>query len=66
MTIQAHAMGLSCRQFRAFDQDALTALLHVPDHWQVMTMTAIGRAAPTAQRGPGTGMREANILWPRE
>ena len=66
MTIQAHSMGLACRQFRAFDRDALAALLRVPDHWQVMTMTAIGRAARTAQRGPRAGVRAANILWPRE
>jgi nitroreductase len=65
MTIQAHAMGLACRQFRAFSQDALAALLQVPDYWQVMTMTAIGRAAPSAQPSPGTGVREPNIQWPR-
>jgi nitroreductase len=64
MTIQAHAMGLACRQFRAFNQDAVAALLQVPDHWQVMTMTAIGRA--TAQRGPEAHVRELNIRWPRE
>jgi nitroreductase len=66
MTIQAHAMGLACRQFRAFNQDALAALLRGPDHWQVMTMTAIGRTAPTAQRGPEAHVREPNIRWPRE
>ncbi|GII75718.1 hypothetical protein Sru01_07000 [Sphaerisporangium rufum] len=66
MTIQAHSMGLACRQFRAFDIDALATLLHVPDHWQVMTMTAIGRVRPTAQPGPRAGARAASIRWPRE
>lgn len=45
MTIQAAAMGLSCRQFRAFDLDGLTAALDVPGGWEVLTMTAVGRAA---------------------
>ncbi|MFC5175385.1 nitroreductase family protein [Nocardioides taihuensis] len=44
MTVQASAMGLSCRQFRAFDLDGLTADLRVPPGWTVVTMTAIGRA----------------------
>lgn len=65
LTIQAHAMGLSCRQFRAFDKDRLTALLQVPDHWEIITMTAVGRAAPTAQRGPRASERAASITWPR-
>ena len=41
LTIQAEAMGLACRQFRAFDRDAVSALLEVPEHWSVMTMTAV-------------------------
>lgn len=65
MTIQAHSMGLACRQFRAFDKDALTSHLQVPEHWEVVTMTAIGRAAPWADRGPRAGQRELSIHWPR-
>lgn len=65
MTIQAQSMGLACRQFRAFDREAVTRLLEVPDHWDVMTMTAIGRAAPTAERGPRASTREASVVWPR-
>jgi nitroreductase len=42
LTLQASAMGLSCRQFRAFDADGLTADLHVAPGWAVVTMTAIG------------------------
>jgi len=45
MTIQASAMGLACRQFRAFDLDGLASALAVPAGWEVLTMTAIGRAA---------------------
>ncbi|MDE9364775.1 nitroreductase family protein [Luteipulveratus sp. YIM 133132] len=44
MTIQATAMGLSCRQFRAFDLAGLSGDLHVPDGWVVVSMTAIGRS----------------------
>jgi nitroreductase len=47
MTIQASAMGLSCRQFRAFDLDALTNDLCIPEGWGVVSMTAIGRALET-------------------
>ncbi len=46
LTIQAHSMGLSCRQFRAFDVDALSAHLQVAPGWQIRTMTAVGVAAP--------------------
>jgi nitroreductase len=66
MTIQAHSMGLACRQFRAFDLEALTRLLAVPPHWQITTITAIGMAAPVAPRDPGTGVRVPSVTWPRE
>lgn len=65
MTIQAHAMGLACRQFRAFDKAAVQALLDVPAHWEVVTMTAIGVAAPEARRGARASQREADVTWPR-
>jgi nitroreductase len=53
MTLQAQAMGLACRQFRAFDLDALSADLRLEPGWEVVSMTAIGRAAgaPAASRG---------------
>jgi nitroreductase len=44
MTLQAHALGLACRQFRAFDLEALTRSLDVQDGWAVLTITAIGRS----------------------
>ena len=43
MSFQAQALGLQVRQFRAFDRDGLTAEFAVPDHWEVTTMSAIGR-----------------------
>jgi len=65
MTIQAHSMGLACRQFRAFDKDAIVQLLEVPQHWDVVTMAAIGRASSEAVRGPRASQRDAVITWPR-
>jgi len=48
MTVQAQALGLSARQFRAFDRAGLAAEFAVPGHWEVTTMTAFGRAARDA------------------
>ena len=66
MTVQAQAMGLACRQFRAFDKDALTAVLEVPPHWEVLTMTAIGTVPPSATRSPGAEVRVPTVAWPPE
>jgi hypothetical protein len=49
MTLQAQAMGLVCRQFRAFNLDALTSSLGVEPGWQILSMVAIGRT-PRPQR----------------
>ena len=45
LTVQAQALGLHVRQFRAFDRAGLAAEFAVPDHWVVTTMAAVGRAA---------------------
>jgi nitroreductase len=53
MTLQAQAIGLRARQFRAFDRDGLAREFAVPGHWEVTTMTAYGRPladSPTRQR----------------
>ena len=54
LTLQARALGLHVRQFRAFDREALAESLGVPAHWEVTTLSAIGRAAtdpvPPAER----------------
>jgi nitroreductase len=43
MTVQAQAMGMFVRQFRAFDRAALAREFDVPPHWEVTTMSAVGR-----------------------
>jgi nitroreductase len=46
MTLQAQVLDLSVRQFRAFDRAGLAGEFEVPDHWEVTTMSAIGRVPP--------------------
>jgi len=48
LTVQAQALGLHVRQFRAFDRAGLAAEFAVPQHWEVTTMAAVGRAATTS------------------
>jgi nitroreductase len=73
MTIQAQALGLLTRQFRAFNREALHAEFAVPEHWEIATMTAIGRPAGTASSELASGtaaspgrQRKAleDLLWP--
>jgi nitroreductase len=74
MSIQAQALGLHVRQFRAFDRDGIATEFAVPEHWEVTTLAAIGRAAPGSGRPSSlddTGelpvrSRRAldEILWP--
>lgn len=70
LTVQAHAMGLSVRQFRAFDRAAVAAAFEVPEHWEVTTMAAIGRplGAEKHVRGAGTGLERRSrddVTWAR-
>ena len=69
LTLQAQALGLGVRQFRAFDREALAAELDVPPHWEITSMAAIGRPyredGPPGPEEPGSRQRlslEA-ILW---
>jgi len=74
MSIQAQALGLHVRQFRAFDRDGIAREFAVPEHWEVTTLAAIGRAAPGSGRAkalddtgepPARARRALNeILWP--
>jgi len=48
MTLQARALGLQARQFRAFSQAGLATEFAVPAHWEVISMSAVGRAAEDA------------------
>jgi nitroreductase len=63
LTLQAHSMGLACRQFRAFDLDGLTAELEPRPDWQIVTMVAVGRsvdqAPPVRERRTHVELRSA-------
>lgn len=72
MSFQAQSIGLYVRQFRAFDRDALAVEFQVPPHWEVTTMSAIGRVSPqpdrpAATRGPQARQRRSatHIRWPQ-
>ncbi|MER5946845.1 nitroreductase family protein [Streptomyces sp. NPDC001904] len=45
MTVQAQALGLAARQFRAFDLDGLTGELRPNPGWAIISMIALGQAA---------------------
>ena len=65
MTIQAQALGLRARQFRAFDRNGLAAEFAVPTHWEVTTLTAFGRPlAPPVDDSPSRHRRTLDeIQW---
>ena len=60
LTLQAQAMGLASRQFRAFDLDGLTADLAPGAGWHIVSMIAVGRAAE--ERPPDRERRSAADL----
>ena len=71
MTLQAQALGLAARQFRAFSRAGVAAEFAVPEHWEVTTMTAFGRPAgalapaPDLADPPGRQRKDiSDILWP--
>lgn len=51
LTIQARALGLFVRQFRAFDREGIAAEFAVPPHWEVTTMAAVGQIPDGFQPG---------------
>ncbi|TCN32709.1 hypothetical protein EV644_12498 [Kribbella orskensis] len=65
MTFQGLAMGLTARQFRAFDKDGLSSEFALPPHWEISTITAFG---PIPQRDPGARDRRPtnDLLWPAD
>ncbi|GAA3297817.1 nitroreductase family protein [Dactylosporangium vinaceum] len=72
MTFQAGALGLSVRQFRAFDQAAVAADFAVPGHWEVTSMSAIGRVPADSGPRPPSALSPAparvrrpvdDLLW---
>ena len=63
MTVQAQAMGLSSRQFRAFDRAGLAREFAVGPDWEVTTMTAFGAPAADAP-ADRTRRGRAHLRWP--
>ena len=70
LTVQARALDLHVRQFRAFDRAGVAAEFGVPAHWEVTTMAAVGRL-PAGSAAPGPApetdrRRRAvdDLLWP--
>jgi nitroreductase len=63
MTLQAHSMGLSARQFRAFDREAVQHVLALPVHWVAMTITAIGQPAEQAPVEGRERRARADLVW---
>jgi nitroreductase len=70
MTVQALALGLHVRQFRAFDREGMADEFDVPRHWEVTTMSAMGRAARTPSP-PASALalttsreRRMDLRWP--
>ena len=63
LTLQAHAMDLACRQFRAFDLETLTTDLNPSPGWHLISMIAVGRPAeprpPTRDRRTTTDLQTA-------
>ncbi|TDO68610.1 nitroreductase [Kribbella sp. VKM Ac-2571] len=63
LTLQAHAIDLACRQFRAFDLESLTTDLNPSAGWHIVSMIAVGRPAepppPARDRRTTTDLRTA-------
>ncbi|GAB3305011.1 hypothetical protein GCM10027298_23770 [Epidermidibacterium keratini] len=66
MTIQGLAMGLDSHQFRAFDRAGVAAEFGVPDHWEVTSMTAIGRAPLRAANAVQVRASREEVTWARD
>lgn len=65
LTLQAQALGLSARQFRAFDREALTADLAPAPGWQIRTMIAVGAPANAAGDRPRRSVEDLQTApWP--
>jgi nitroreductase len=71
MSIQAQAMSLSMRQFRAFDRAGVALEFAVPAHWEVTTMSAVGRPSTAPTKEPVESRARArerraldHLRWP--
>ena len=71
LTVQARVLDLHVRQFRAFDRAGVAAEFGVPGHWEVTTLSAIGRAparnpAPVVDQPPRMPRRRRpvdDLVW---
>lgn len=71
MTVQARALDLYVRQFRAFDREGIAEEFDVPGHWEVTTLSAIGRVVRNGAAGtapaPSAAQRERrrrdDLVW---
>jgi nitroreductase len=63
LTVQAQAMALASRQFRAFDKEAIEAEFGVGRGWELICMTAVGRPlrVEAPQREPRRPV--ADLRW---
>ena len=73
MTVQARALDLYVRQFRAFDRSGVAGEFGVPAHWEVTTMSAIGQVPSMMEEPdlvrpdpPTERQRRSidNLVWP--
>lgn len=71
LSFQAHALGLSVHQFRAFDRDGIAREFGVPPHWEVTTLATVGVPAGDAATVTGAGTTRDRrplheIMWPHD
>ena len=70
LTFQAHALGLSVHQFRAFDRAAIAEDFGILEHWEVTSMAAVGTPDGSAETHTGSGtsrdrLTRNEIAWCR-
>jgi nitroreductase len=63
LTLQARGLDLFVRQFRAFDRAGVAAEFDVPQHWEVSTMAAVGRARPPGPVAERQRRPVDDLLW---
>lgn len=64
LTVQAASQGLHVHQFAGFDHAAAADSFGVPDHYEVTTAVAVGRAAPVTSvedEEPSLAIRERRL-----
>lgn len=64
LTVQATAMGLSARQFRAFDRLGMEQEFTIGAGWQLATITAVGSPMSTPEPGARPRRPDDQLRWP--